>query len=340
MLSRYTMVFVTATLLIAGACGSAEAQTGEELVPLYEAYVAAFNALDLEGFLTFWADGSILDYVPIPPLMTSEEEIRRFYTTLLVGPGEPGDILINDQRILTSGNILVTENLVTGTHLVEWAGIPPTGNSFMLPHLSILEYEGGKIEKQTTYMDNVTLFMQLGAMPAGELPPLTPSFTLPDPEPTGLAPLKAAEELLARFNAHDLAGFARMVHPATESFIAPMGIPLDRSSLIAALELYILGFSDIQGEIVRSVDLGDGWVFLEQVYQGTNDGPFFGSATGKRAAGVRCGFLERYDSDGLLTEFRDYYDNLGLMMQLGLVPPPAPSAVSPVSWGEIKSKFR
>jgi len=110
--------------------------------------------------------------------------------------------------------------------------------------------------------------------------------------------------------------------------------------IVVVLELYILGFSDIQGEIVRSVDLGDGWVFLEQVYQGTNDGPFFGPATGKYAAGVRCGFLERYDSDGLLTEFRDYYDNLGLMMQLGLVPAPEPSTVSPSSWGEIKSRFR
>lgn len=340
MLSRYTTMFAVAMLLIAGACGSSGAQTGDELIPIYGAGVEAFNALDLEGFLTFWADGSVLDYVPVPPPMTSEEEIRGFYTTLLVGPGEPGDILIHDQRILTSGNILVSETLVTGTHLVEWAGIPPTGKSFMLPHLNIYEYEGDKIKKETIYMDNATLFMQLGVMPAGELPPLTPSFTLPDPEPTGLAPLEAAEELLARFNAHDLADFAKMVHPSIEAFIAPMGIPLDRNSLIAALELYILGFSDIQGEIVRSVDLGDGWIFLEQVYQGTNDGPFFGPATGKSAAGVRCGFLERYDSDGLLTEFRDYYDNLGLMMQLGLIPPPEPSAISPASWGEIKSRFR
>jgi len=340
MLSRYAMVFAMAMLLIAGVCVGALAQTGDELIPIYEAGVEAFNALDLEGFLTFWADGGVLDYVPVPPPMTSEEEIRGFYTTLLVGPGEPGDILIDDQRILTSGNILVTENLVTGTHLVEWAGIPPTGNSFMLPHLSILEYEGDKIKKETIYMDNVTLFMQLGVMPASELPPLVPSFTLPAPESTGLSPVEGAREIIEIWNTHDLTPWAKMFHPDGDFFYNVLGIPLNRDQLVALQELFFLAFSDVEGEFVRIVDLGDGWVVAEMVFQGTHDGPYLGIPATGRFFPVRIAILQRIDEEGLATHFHVYFDNLTMLTQMGVFPPPEPSAVSPASWGEIKSRFR
>lgn len=337
MLNRYMVVLMMAMLLIAGACGSLGAQSAEELIEIYETGVENWNARNVDVMASGWTDDIVGDYVPFGLITEGKEANIAF--TLSMYEAFP-DIQWNTQRLLTTENFLAFEWVASGTHQGTFLDIPPTQIFSQTPHLSINDYEDGKLKRVVHYLDYITIFVQLGIMPAGELPPLVPSFTLPGPKPTGLTPAKAAEELLARFNAHDLAGFAEMVHPSIEAFIAPMGIPLDRSSLIAALELYIQGFSDIEGVITRSVDLGDGWVFLEQVYEGTNDGPFFGPATGKRAVGIRCGFLERYDSDGLLTEFRDYYDNYGLMTQLGLIPAPEPSAVSRSSWGKIKSKFR
>ena len=338
---RYVTIFAVMMLLIAGACGSALALTEEEMLARYQASEVAFNAHDVDLWLSDLTDDAIHDYVPSPPPVAGTENMKMFMEAVF--QAFP-DGKMTTHRFLASepANTQIIEWAFTGTLEGQWMGMGPTGESKgPIPHLTIDVYEGDNIKHLTTYFDAVTFMVQSGLMPPPDpLPPLVPSFTLPDPEPTGLAPVEAAQEMLARFNAQDLEGFTKMVHPSIEAFIAPMGIPLDRDSFIASLELYFVGFPDIQGEIVRTVDLGDGWVFTEQVYQGTNDGPFFGPATGKFVSGTRCGILERFNSDGILTEFRDYYDNLGMMIQMGLVPAPEPSAISPASWGEIKSRFR
>ena len=338
---RYVMVFTVMMLLIAGMWGSVLAQTDEELMLAnLVASNEAFNAHDVDGVLATRTDDVIVDYVPSPPPMVGKEATVEFYTTLLE---EPSDILLTPQNALTSGNILATEYLITGTHMKEWAGIPASWNKVVLPHLSIYEYEGDKVKKvkkEFSYMDNVTLFVQYGVMPPVELPSLVPSFTPPDPEPTGLSPAEAAEELIARFNTHDLSHFIKMVQQDAEIQFMPLGVPVDRNGFLALAEYFLLGFSDLAGDIVRAIDMGDGWVVTQDVYAGTHDGPYMGvPATGlpsqTRAAGVM-----HFDADGLLTDYHLYYDSLKALMDIGAIPTPETTTVSPSTWGEIKSKYR
>jgi len=335
---RYVMIFAMAMLLIAGIWGSALAQTGDELIPIYEATVEAFNAHDAEQMVIgLRTEDTVLDYVPLPSPMTNREDIIGFYAYLFSAPET--DIHLAVQRVLTSGNILVSEVLITGTHTVEWAGIPPTGKEFSLPHLAIYEYEGDKIKKETVYMDNVTLFVQVGAMPVSELPPLVPSFTLPDPEPTGLAPLAALEEYNTIWNTLDLSVIQKRFHMDAEIFAAPLGITMDRGGWAAVGEIYFAGFPDIHVEATRVVDMGDGWVLAEETFGGTHNGPYLGVPATGRYGETRTVYLYRFDADGLITYTGAYWDQIPTLITIGVMPPPEPSTVSPASWGEIKAKL-
>ena len=306
---------------------------------IHEGVSAALNAHDVDQLMTYFTEDIVWDYVVagVPPF-SGLEQVEGFFRTIF--QAFP-DWRVAHRRKLASDNILVTECTVTGTQEGEWMGIPATGATVAQSlHMDIYEFEGGKIKRATTYDDAVSLMIQLGVMPGSELPPLAPSFELPDPEPTGLAPLEAYAEQTARWNSADLSHWTKMIRPDADLLLAPLMIPLNRATYIASQELYTLGMSDRQQENIRVVDLGDGWLVIDIVFSGTNDGPYFGIPATGRPFEVRAGQVSRFDADGLLTYQHTYFDNLTLFAQLGLIPPPEPSTVSPASWGEIKAKFR
>ena len=335
---RYVTILAVTALLIAGVWGSALAQTGDELLALMPDWIEAFNAHDVEEWLSYITDNAAHEYVPAPPPATGIDENRAFMNMVFEAfPDEHMD----PQRILASQDIVAMEWISTGTLEGKWMGMGPTGQGGPVPHLTIFDFEGGKAKRLTTYLDIVSFMAVAGLMPPPDpLPPLEPSFTLPDPEPTGLSPLEANTELQVRWNAPDMFSYAKMFHPDADLMVATLGVPLDRSAQIASQELYLLAFPDRKEETVRAVDMGDGWVLHEVVYRGTNDGPYFGIPATGRPAEFRAAIVNRFDADGLVIYEHAYFDNLGVMTQLGLIPPPEPSTVSPASWGQIKAKFR
>jgi steroid delta-isomerase-like uncharacterized protein len=323
-----------AMFLVAAVYVGALAQTEAEMRAAWEGYVAAHNTHDLEALSTFWADDVVWDNVASEAPWGKAE---------LQGIGQAlhyafPDFHVTSTRVLASGTTLAAEATLSGTFQEEFSGIPATGKSWQMPFLFLLDFEGDKMKHCIEYLDYVSFLVELGVSPPSDPLVLEPSFELPDPEATGLSPVDAAEELFSRFNSHDPVNYAKILQADVEGLIAPLGIPLDRSSLVAAVELYFLAFPDIRGEIVRSVDMGEGWVVLETVFSGTNDGPFFGIPATGRSAAVKCGFVVQSDADGLLTQVRDYYDSFSLLVQLGLAEPP--SSVSTASWGQIKAKFQ
>jgi predicted ester cyclase len=217
---------------------------------------------------------------------------------------------------------MVTETFANGTHLGEFHGIPATGNKIQGSVLHIWEFEGDKIRRATEYADMASILVQLGVMPPPEPLELVPSFTLPDAEPTGLSPVEAHAECISRLNTHDLSLYAKIIHPDAEIIAA--GVPMDRDAEVALEELYLLAFPDVYTDLVRSIDMGDGWVVNELVFTGTNDGPYLGIPATGNSITLRGVALTRYDADGLQTNLNLYFDNLTMMAQLGLVPPPVP----------------
>ena len=299
--------------------------TEAEMKTAMEGMIEAVNAHDTAKMSSYWTDDIVYDFVAQPPVLNGKQEVEALFQGVFEGAP---DFHSTQTRILVAGDIMVTEAVATGTHLGEISGIPATGSNLQLAPLHIWEFEGDKVKRATEYLDMASMLMQMGLMPAPDLDPalLVPSFALPDAEPTGLAPLEAATEFTSRWNAGDLSGMAKMIDPDADIFIAPLGIPLPRNAYIAVGEMMFQGFSEMPMEIVRAIDMGDGWVVTELLITGTNDGPYMGMPATRRSIQLRGVSLQRYNADGLITNLSSYYDNLTMLAQLGLFPPPNPEA--------------
>ena len=318
---------IACVILIAlgGICQIANAASEEEMRTTMQGLIDALNAHDAAQMSLYWTDDIVYDFVAQPPALNGKQEVEAFFEALFQGIPDFHGV---QTRILVSGNIMVTEAMVTGTHSGELSGIPATGSSLQLLALHIWEFEGDKINRATEYLDMASTLMQMGLMPAPDLDPalLVPSFALAEAEPTGLAPLEAAAEFTSRWNLSDLSGMARMIHPDANILIAPLGIPLSRDAYIAVGEMMFQGFSKMPMEVVQAIDLGDGWVVTELLITGTNDGPYMGMPATRRSITLRGASIQRYNTDGLITDLSSYYDNLTMLGQLGLFPPPNPEA--------------
>ncbi|HQH74298.1 MAG TPA: ester cyclase, partial [bacterium] len=247
--------------------------TAQEMENYLNMDYAIINAHDLATLGLFTTDQFVLDQVAANQVLTGKEALIGLLGALF--QAFP-DYHIETLRTLASepAQVMVREIVQTGTHQGEFMGIPPTGKIGALRALILYEFVGNQLVRETQYADMASLMIQLGVMPAPTIPPLVPSFTLPDPEPTGLSPLEADAEFGARMNRHDAAGIAKMIHP--EAKFVSGGIPLDRQGYVALSELYFQGFSDIHEEYTRRIDLGDGWIITENISHGTHDGVFLG----------------------------------------------------------------
>ena len=319
MLTRNIGIFISCIILVAFASVlQATAATEEEMMAARQGMIDAINAHDVAQMKLYFTDDIVYEFVAQPPPMNGKEELAAFFEGIFQGiPDFHG----TQTRALVSGNIMVTESMVTGTHLGEFSGIPATGNSIQGSVLHIWEFQEDLVKHVTEYLDMASVMVQLGVMPAPELDTalLVPSFALPDAEPTGLSPIEAQAEGISRLNTHDLSLYAKIIQPDAETIIG--GVPMGRDAEVAMEELYLLAFSDLHTDLVRSIDMGDGWVINELVFTGTNDGPYMGIPATGNSIMLRAGSLTRFDADGLLTNLNLYFDNLTMMAQLGLLAP-------------------
>ena len=193
------------------------AQTEEELMALHETERVLLSDHNFDEYFTHMSEDMVYDFVPQPPLMDKEGFRVDFFEPLLISFP---DFSLTEGLILASGNIVIEEHVMVGTQNGVWEGIPPTGNIIQFPHIDIFEYEEGKVVRATTYMDMSLPLVQAGAMPAPELPELVPSFTLSDPEPSGLSYLETAIESDSRWNSGNLNSFIKLYPPGLSHFLS------------------------------------------------------------------------------------------------------------------------
>jgi predicted ester cyclase len=310
---------LTILIVILIACSQGKAEEPVDLIAIADAADKALNAHDLDLWLSYFTDDGVLDLPIMPPPFDTKEKIKAMMEDQFAGSP---DWHTTEARIFSVDNIVVAEHAGGGTNTGENSLGPATGNAWIWPHLDIYDFEGDKIKRLTTHSDYFGILVQLGLAPAGEMPELIPSSEVPDPEPTGLSPLEANAEFIRRWNSHDVADTARINGADYQIFAGPLGAHLDRVAMAAMNELYFTAFPDIQIEVVRAVDLGDGWVLTELISKGTHQGDFMGVPKSGYLCGQRVVWLTHYDADGLATEQSFYYDNLTLLNQMTTAPWP------------------
>lgn len=110
----------------------------------------------------------------------------------------------------------------------------------------------------------------------------------------------------------------RELYAADYEYWGNDGTAGDVEAAIAVADMYTSAFPDLTFEIVHETSCGDVSV-VEFVARGTHTAPLGDTpATGKRAEVSVCNIIEV--SDGKIRREREYYDQLGMLQQLGLIP--------------------
>jgi len=293
--------------------------SAEELKALNTGVGNAIDAHDVNAIQGYLVPDAVFDFAPAPPPLAGTNAIGGFFAGMF--QGFPDYTTTSEQRWV-SGNAVVTAHMTSGTLQNPWMGMPATGKGGAHMHLDVWEYQGDKIQRISSYLDLQSLMVVTGLMPAPQLPALQPTTPITDPVPTGLSPVAAVIEGLKRWNAHNLAEFAKILRAEAQVLIAMLGVPLDLHYANANKEFFFPGLGDLRIDVVRHMDLGEGWVFTEGVYRGTNTGPYFGLPATGRTIEVRAALLNQVDSQGLIRAEQIYFDNIGALTQLGYFPPP------------------
>jgi predicted ester cyclase len=304
-------------MLITGI-NSSFAQTPDELIAVRNAYAQAMNDHNFDLMETFLAEGFVYDMVEFPPPFG--KDFFRF--------GMEG--YFQDPTWHTDeGYVDAVDNIVVVDHNAVFTG--PDGTLVVSPHLDIYEFEGDKIKKVTTYGDALNQAIRDGLVPAPEMSPLVPSQPLPDPEPTGLSPLEANAEHVLRWSDRDNDAMAKMYHTHCRIKAGPMLVTLGRDEIMAVNEMFFEAFPNAELEVVRVIDLGDGWVVTEFVFETTHQNPFMGVPASGYPVSVRGVWLTRYTADGLIIQGSFHYDGLTLLTQMTTAPEYSPAGTWVVS---------
>jgi hypothetical protein len=137
-------------------------------------------------------------------------------------------------------------------------------------------------------------------------------------------------EAMRRTDAGDIDGFIAMQAPDC-AWITPNGELHGHDELRAWLSPWLSGFPTERRHELTRVDERDGTIYAEGVFHGVNAGPMETPEgtlppTGRTVAMPFAIFGEADAEAGVAHRIRIYYDQLGFLGQLGLLPEPAATA--------------
>ncbi|MBI3959292.1 MAG: ester cyclase [Chloroflexi bacterium] len=140
--------------------------------------------------------------------------------------------------------------------------------------------------------------------------------------------IRLDEEFIAAWDAHDAdRAVALMSEDVVWQDVASPEPARGKAAARQFMQSWFTAFPDIS-TVVKNRVVSEDQVATEAEFTGTNSGPLQLApgapaipATGKKVTGKGVYFARIHD--GKMVEMHSYPDAAGLMMQLGLVPPPA-----------------
>ncbi|MFH8839338.1 ester cyclase [Streptomyces sp. NPDC017868] len=102
-------------------------------------------------------------HAPVPTGATGAEALKRVWEVLL--RAFP-DLRVTVEETVAEGDRVVSRNTVTGTHLGEYRGMPPTGKPVSYGEIFVFRFEDGRIAEIRGVVDVLTQLRQLGALPS------------------------------------------------------------------------------------------------------------------------------------------------------------------------------
>ena len=131
-----------------------------QLERLYQDYVAAWLSHDTEAILRFFADDGVYEDVALATISRSKAQIREFVQASLTAIPDLG---IEPKQVFATADRLCSEWTMSGTHTGSFPGLPGTGKRFSVEVASVLEWQDGKIRRNTDYWNLASFLQQVGA---------------------------------------------------------------------------------------------------------------------------------------------------------------------------------
>jgi predicted ester cyclase len=120
-----------------------------------------WNAGDLDGYLQLYDDGVRLHGFSPEPM--DKPAVRGFYEGIFAAFGPPR---LTFHEILVDGDAMTVRYTMSGTHVGEFMGVPPSGRDIATDGITILHFRGDRVVERWTTADMLGLLVQLGAVPA------------------------------------------------------------------------------------------------------------------------------------------------------------------------------
>ncbi|MCP2246583.1 ester cyclase [Lentzea aerocolonigenes] len=102
-------------------------------------------------------------HAPVPSDLTGVQVLKQVWVTLL--HAFP-DIQVTTEDVVAEGDKVVYRNTVTGTHLGEYRGLPPTGRSVRYDEIFIIRFADGLIAEIWGVVDVFAQLRQLQGDPS------------------------------------------------------------------------------------------------------------------------------------------------------------------------------
>jgi steroid delta-isomerase-like uncharacterized protein len=128
---------------------------------------------------------------------------------------------------------------------------------------------------------------------------------------------RLADEVLT---GHNLSALDDIFHADYVEHDPPPGMGPGRDGLREWLAGFIAAFPDVRWTLQEQI-ADDSRVWSRSVWQGTHQGPFLGIPPTGQKVTVAAWTIDQF-TDGKISESRLLMDAAGLMMQLGVMPPP------------------
>ena len=228
---------------------------------------------------------------------------------------------------LAEGDMVAYLGMISGTQEKELFGFPATGRPMRVWGVNFFKMRDGMIAERWGQFDVLSMMQQLGLAPG---PPQDVSGEQQFGDPHRAA---AASDANVERNK---AVYARMVeevvnqghfdvvdelfHPDYVDHAAPPGSPPGLEGVKAVFSMFRTGFPDVKFTIDQQVGEGD-YVATLVHGEGTHTGQFIQfPPSGKHAQWRSVGFFRV--EDGKIREHWGIPDLLGLLIQIGVIPPP------------------
>ncbi|TQM14198.1 ester cyclase [Pseudonocardia kunmingensis] len=129
---------------------------------VYRRFHDALNTRDLDLIaqaIDEVVDPDVLFHAPVPMGATGRQAITQVWAVLL--QAFP-DIRVTVEDMIAEGDEVVFRNTVTGTHLGEYRGLPPTGRSVTYNEIFVVRFANGRVVEVWGVVDVLSQLRQLG----------------------------------------------------------------------------------------------------------------------------------------------------------------------------------